>query len=202
MKNKCNQKPSATAFATGLNGKVAVITGAGGAICGAIARALSAHGASVAIWDLSKAAGNLDFMIQSGKAKIVRPGRDLTAIAYGFMTHQALETARRLMTEGIDVEVIDLRTVDDAGMDYTLIGQSIVKTGALLSVKEAPHYNSIGAKIAIECIRRYYDYFDGPPMAVTAPDIPMPVSRRLEQACIPTLDQICEAMIKTAKRQT
>jgi len=146
-------------------------------------------------------AGNLDFMIQSGKAKIVRPGRDLTAIAYGFMTHQALEAARRLMTEGIDVEVIDLRTVDDAGMDYTLIGQSIVKTGALLSVEEAPHCNSIGAKIAIECIRRYYDYFDGPPMAVTAPDIPMPVSRRLEQACIPTLDQIYEAMLKTAKRR-
>jgi 2-oxoisovalerate dehydrogenase E1 component len=146
-------------------------------------------------------AGNLDFMIQSGKAKIVRPGRDLTVVAYGIMTLRSLEAARRLEAEGVEVEVIDLRTVDDAGMDYTLIGQSIVKTGALLTVEEAPRCNSIGAKIATECVRRYYDYFDGPPMAVAAPDIPMPVSRRLEQACIPTLDQICEAMLKTAKRQ-
>ena len=117
------------------------------------------------------------------------------------MTLRSLEAARRLKAEGVEIEVIDLRTVDDAGVDYGLIGQSIIKTGALLTVEEAPRCNSIGAKIAVECVRRYYDYFDGPPAAVTAPDIPMPVSRRLEQACIPTLDQIYEAMLKTAKRR-
>lgn len=145
--------------------------------------------------------GNLDFVIQPGKAKIIRPGRDLTAVAYGIMTRRSMEAARRLEAEGVEVEVIDLRTIDDAGVDYELIGQSIIKTGALLTVEEAPRCNSIGAKIAIECVRRYYDYFDGPPAAVAAPDIPMPVSRVLEQACIPDTDQICEAMIKTAKRR-
>jgi len=145
--------------------------------------------------------GNLDFAIPSGKAKIIRPGRDLTVVAYGIMTLRSLQAAQRLAAEGVEVEVVDLRTIDDAGVDYEIIGQSIIKTGALLTVEEAPRCNSIGTKIAMECVRRYYDYFDGPPLAVAAPDIPIPVSRRLEQACIPTMEQICEAMLKTAKRQ-
>lgn len=143
----------------------------------------------------------LDFTIKLGRGKTLRAGKDVTVVAYGVMALRALEAARRLETEGVDAEVIDLRTVDDAGLDLALIGQSLMKTGALLTVEEAPRCNSIGAKIAAACVRRYYDYFDGPPGAVTGPDIPMPVSRRLEQACLPTLDQICDAMLKTAKRQ-
>jgi len=143
-------------------------------------------------------AGPPDHTVEPGKAKVVRPGRDVTVVAYAWAVVQALDAAERLAEEGVDSEIIDLRTVDDAGTDYETIGRSLMKTGTLVTVEQAPACNSIGAKIARECQRRFFDYFDGPALAVNAPDVPLPVSRRLEGLCLPSTEQIAAQIRKAA----
>jgi len=139
-------------------------------------------------------AEDLDYVVRPGKGKIVRAGSQATAVSYGFMADVAGRAAAELAEEGIDIEVIDLRTVDDAGMDYELIGRSLEKTGRLVTVEQAMSCNSIGAKIVRECEHRFFDFFDGPAVCVNAPDVPLPVSRRLEQACMPSLEQVKQAL--------
>jgi len=141
-------------------------------------------------------AGPPDHRVQPGVAKVVRAGNAVTVLAYSASVPRALAAA-----EGVDAEVIDLRTLDSAGLDYATIGRSLMKTGMLVTVEQAPATNSIGAKIAAECMRRYFDYFDGPPAVVTGPDIPLPVSRRGEQACLPTVAQVAAAIRQAAQRE-
>lgn len=141
-------------------------------------------------------AGPPDHRVRPGVAKVLRPGNDVTVLAYSASVLRALEAA-----EGLDAEVIDLRTLDSAGLDYETVGQSLRKTGMLVTVEQAPATNSIGAKIAAECTRRYFDYLDGPPVAVTGPDIPLPVSRRGELACLPDVGQVAAAIRQAARRQ-
>jgi 2-oxoisovalerate dehydrogenase E1 component len=146
-------------------------------------------------------AGPPDHCVAPGRAKVVREGRDVTAAAYGYGVTLSLRAAEQLAGEGMAVEVLDLRSVDDPGMDFEAIGGSIRKTGMLVTVEQAPAANSIGAKIAAEAQRRFYDWFDGPAGAVTGPDVPLPVSRRLERACLPTVEQVAEALRAAARRE-
>ena len=140
--------------------------------------------------------GPPDHRVRPGTAKVLRPGKAVTVVAYLSSVPRALEAA-----EGADAEVIDLRSLDSAGLDYETIGRSLMKTGMLVTVEQAPASNSIGAKIAAECTRRYFDYLDGPPVAVAAPDIPLPVSRRGEQACLPTTLQVAASIRRAAQRE-
>jgi len=145
--------------------------------------------------------GPPDYRVRPGVAKVRRPGQDVTVLAYAAGVPRALAAAGHLAAEGITAEVIDLRTLDSAGLDYETIGRSLMQTGALVTVEEAPATNSIGGKIAAECTRRWFDYLDGPPVAVAAPDIPLPVSRRGEQACIPSVAQVAAAIRQAARRE-
>jgi 2-oxoisovalerate dehydrogenase E1 component len=145
-------------------------------------------------------ANDLDYSVAPGRAKVLRAGADLTAVAYGWAARQALEAAGLLSAEGIEVEVIDLRQVDDAGMDWETIGGSIAKTGMLVTVEQAPRCGSIGGKIAAECQRRFFDQLDGPCLSVNGLDAPLPVSRRLERMCLPTVEGIAETMRRAARR--
>ena len=145
--------------------------------------------------------GPPEHVVRPGKAKVLRQGRQVTVAAYGCMVSRALEAAAELEREDIHAEVIDLRTVDDAGIDYETLGRSLGKTGMLVTAEQAPACNSVGAKIAAQCQKRFFDCFDGPPMAVNAPDVPLPVSRRLELLCIPSKDAVAEQIRKAAKRQ-
>jgi len=140
--------------------------------------------------------GPPDHRVRLGTAKVLRSGNAVTVLAYSSSVPRALEAA-----EGADAEVIDLRTLDSAGLDYETIGRSLMKTGMLVTVEQAPASNSIGAKIAAECTRRYFDYLDGPPVAVAAPDIPLPVSRRGEQACLPTTMQVAASIRQASLRE-
>lgn len=144
---------------------------------------------------------DLDYVVQPGRAKLLREGGDATVVTYGWMVPQSLEAAEILSTEGIEVDVLDLRTVDDAGLDYDAIGVSLDKTGALVTVEQAPRCNSIGAKIARECEQRFFDCLDGPTASVNAPDAPLAVSRRLEQACMPGVDEVTDVVRRAALRQ-
>jgi 2-oxoisovalerate dehydrogenase E1 component len=145
--------------------------------------------------------GPPDHRVRPGVAKVVRAGRDVTVLAYAASVPRACEAAAQLATEGVEAEVIDLRTLDSAGLDYETIGRSLMKTGLLVTVEQAPATNSIGAKIAAECTRRFFDYLDGPPTAVAAPDIPLPVSRRGEQACVPDVRRVAAVIRQSVQRK-
>ena len=138
--------------------------------------------------------GAPDHLVPEGQGAIVRAGRHVTLVSYSFMVSQCMAAAHALQSEGIDAEVIDLRTLDAAGTDYELIGKSLSRTGALVIAEQAPACGSIGPRIASECQRRFFDSFDGPPGFVAGPDVPLPVSRRMEKACIPTVADIVSAV--------
>lgn len=144
--------------------------------------------------------GPPDHLVMPGKAAVVRPGRHVTVVCYSATVPQALEAAGELAREGIEAEVVDLRTLDPAGTDYGTLGESLARTGMLVVGEQAPACGSIGPRIAAECVRRFFGSLDGPPSFVAAPSVPMPVSRRLELACIPTAADIAAAARTAARR--
>lgn len=145
--------------------------------------------------------GPPDHSVEIGKAIVRHEGNDVTVLSYGGALRLAQQAALRLAGEGVSAEVIDLRTLDDASIDYETIGESFCKTGALVTVEEAQRCNSIGPKLVRECETRWFDYLDSPAGCVNAPDIPLPVSRKLEQYCLPTVETAMETIRAAAKRQ-
>jgi len=145
--------------------------------------------------------GPPDHVVQIGKAAVRREGTDATVLTYGWGVHLALEAAGQLAGEGIEAEVIDLRTADDAGLDYEAVGHSLKKTGVLITVEQAQGCNSIGPKLIRECERRWFDCLDSPAVSVNAPDVPLPVSRRLELLCLPDVERTAAAVRRAARRE-
>jgi 2-oxoisovalerate dehydrogenase E1 component len=105
------------------------------------------------------------------------------------------------VSEGISAEVLDLRTVDDAGLDHETIGRSIRKTGAVVTVEEAQACNAIGPKLVQACEQRWFDYLDAPAASVNALNIPLGVSRRMELQCLPDVEKTVLAIRKAARRE-
>jgi 2-oxoisovalerate dehydrogenase E1 component len=143
--------------------------------------------------------GTMDYLVQYGKAKVVRPGRDVTVLTYLTGVDQCVRAAQSLEAQGISAEVIDLRTLDYTGMDFATIGESVVKTGSVLIVEQGPRSLTLGGRISDEIQERVFDYLDCPVAKVTALDVPPPVSRRLEEAVLPSQEQI-EAAIERGGR--
>ncbi len=146
-------------------------------------------------------AGDLDYCVPYGAARVARPGDALTVLTYLTGVGTCLEAAETLAEEGLEIEVIDLRTLDYAGMDYETIGESLRKTGAALIVEQAPRSQTLGARIADEIQGRWFDALDAPITHVTGWDVPPPVSRALEDAALPTMEGIRDAMRAAAKRR-
>ena len=145
--------------------------------------------------------GPPDHVVEIGKAAVRREGSQVTALAYGWGVRLAERAADELAKEGLAVEVIDLRTVDDASMDYGTIGRSLQKTGALVTVEEAQACNGIGPKVIRACEQRWFDYLDAPPASVHAADIPLGVSRRLELLCLPSVEKTVQTLRRSARRE-
>lgn len=143
--------------------------------------------------------GRLDYCVPYGKAKVVRPGKDVTVLTYLTGVGKCLEAATTLAEEGLSAEVIDLRTLDYTGMDWAAIGASVRKTGSVLIVEQAPRSMTLGGRIADEIQARFFDYLDCPVGHVTALDIPLPVSRALEEAALPSVAQIETQMARGAR---
>ncbi|NLD71846.1 MAG: MFS transporter, partial [Chloroflexi bacterium] len=114
-------------------------------------------------------ADDMDYYVQYGKARIARPGRDVTVLTHQMGLALCLQAAEDLAAEGIEAEVIDLRTVDYQGMDYATIVASVKKTGAALTVEQAERSLSLGARLADELALRCFDYLDAPVTHVTSP---------------------------------
>jgi 2-oxoisovalerate dehydrogenase E1 component len=141
----------------------------------------------------------LDYFVAYGKAKVVRPGADLTVLTYLAGVNDAVAAAEELAAEGLEVEVVDLRTLDYSGLDFDTIGQSVEKTGLVLILEQVPRSMGIASRISDEIQERFYDFLDAPVEKITAPDVPAPVSRALETAMMPDIALIKQRLRAVGK---
>ena len=132
------------------------------------------------------------YAIPLGKARIVRPGEDITLVGMSRMTLMCLEAAETLTAEGVDPEVIDLMSVSP--IDYDLIIESVRKTHRIVVVDEDTPRCGIASEICSAVAEEAFDYLDAPPTKVTAPHTPVPFSRPLEGAYIPDPPRIVGAV--------
>lgn len=132
-----------------------------------------------------------DYIVPIGKADVKRVGGDLSVITYAAMVHLALEAADLLAQEGIDLEVVDLRTL--IPLDTETIVESVRKTGKAMIVHEDNKTGGIGAEIAAVLAEDCFDSLDGPIMRIAAPDTPVPFSAPLEEFFLPKARDIVAA---------
>lgn len=137
-----------------------------------------------------------DFIVPIGKADIKREGRDITIITYGAMVHTALEAAKLLEEKGIDMEVLDLRTL--LPLDKEAIFSSVKKTNKAMILHEATKTGGIGAEVASIISEEMFDYLDGPIIRITAPDTPVPYSPPMEEFYIPKVSDVIKAAERLA----
>jgi 2-oxoisovalerate dehydrogenase E1 component beta subunit len=131
-----------------------------------------------------------------GRAAIRRPGDDITVVTYGGMLPRCLAAADALATEGIEAEVVDLRTVFPA--DHATVGASVERTGRLVVVHEDTRSSGIGAEIAARVAEERFFSLDAPIGRVAAPDAPVPFARPLEAEYVPSVERITHAIRETA----
>ena len=132
-----------------------------------------------------------DFVLPIGKAKIARPGNDMTIVAWSMGMTYALKAAEELANAGIDAEVIDLRTLKP--MDTDTIITSVQKTGRAVTVEEGWQQNGVGAEIAARIMEHAFDYLDAPVIRVSGKDVPMPYAANLEKLALPSVAEVVEA---------
>lgn len=133
-----------------------------------------------------------DYLVPIGKAAIVRQGRDVTITAYSITVGFALQAAEQLAAEGIDAEVIDLRTIRP--LDQETIIESLKKTNRLVTVEESWPFAGIGSEICTLACEKAFDYLDAPPFRVCAEDVPLPYAANLEKLALPSADKIVQAV--------
>ncbi|MBX3343832.1 MAG: alpha-ketoacid dehydrogenase subunit beta [Nitrospira sp.] len=129
-----------------------------------------------------------DFVVPLGKADVKRRGRDLSVITYGAMVHLALEAAELLSKEGIDLEVVDLRTL--IPLDKETLYESVRKTSKAILLHEDNKTGGIGAEIAALLAEECFDCLDGPILRIAPPDTPVPFSTPLEEFFLPKVSDI------------
>jgi pyruvate dehydrogenase E1 component beta subunit len=139
-----------------------------------------------------------EHLVEMGKAQIVRPGTDVTLVAYSRMTHVALEAAAELEKEGVSAEVVDLRSLRP--LDESTLVASVERTHRMVVVHEGWPYGGVGAEIADRVQRLAFDALDAPILRVTTLDVPMPYSAKLEQACMPQPERVVEAVKRLISR--
>lgn len=132
-----------------------------------------------------------DFVIPIGRAKIEREGADVTIVAFSIMVGKALEAAKKLEEQGIDAEVINLRTIRP--LDRYTILESVKKTNRIVTCEEGWAFSGIGSEIAALIGEHAFDYLDAPVTRVAGADVPMPYAANLEQLALPQIDEIVHA---------
>ncbi|MBV9430500.1 MAG: pyruvate dehydrogenase complex E1 component subunit beta [Hyphomicrobiales bacterium] len=132
-----------------------------------------------------------DFVIPIGKAKIAKPGSHVTLVAWSIGMSYALKAADQLAKDGIEAEVIDLRTIRP--MDIETVIESVKKTNRLVTVEEGWAQSGVGAEIAMRICEQAFDWLDAPPVRVTGKDVPMPYAANLEKLALPHVDEVVAA---------
>jgi len=133
-----------------------------------------------------------DYIIPFGVADVKREGTDVTIITYSRMVFRALEAAEKLAEEGVSVEVIDLRTLKP--LDMATITESVKKTGRVIGLTESYPTNSFISEVASRIYEELFDWLDAPVVRISAADVPVPMSETLEDADIPNVDRIIDAV--------
>ncbi|KXV22989.1 pyruvate dehydrogenase complex E1 component subunit beta [Gluconobacter japonicus] len=135
-----------------------------------------------------------DFILPIGKAKIEREGKDVTLVAFSIMVGVALDAAAKLAEEGIEAEVINLRTLRP--LDTETIIKSVKKTNRIVSVEEGWPVAGIGAEICTVAVEQAFDWLDAPPARVCGLDLPLPYASNLEKLALPKPEWVVEAVRK------
>jgi pyruvate dehydrogenase E1 component beta subunit len=132
-----------------------------------------------------------DFVLPIGKARIARAGKDVTFVSFSIGMTYALKAAEELAGQGIDVEVIDLRTIRP--MDIETVIESVKKTGRCVTVEEGWPQSGVGSEIVAQLMEKAFDYLDAPVLRVTGKDVPMPYAANLEKLALPSVAEVIEA---------
>ena len=132
-----------------------------------------------------------DYLVPIGKARIARPGKDVTIVTWSIGVSYALKAAAELEKDGIDVEIVDLRTIRP--MDVPAIVASVKKTGRCITIEEGYRQNSVGSEIAARLMEEAFDYLDAPVVRITGKDVPMPYAANLEKLALPNVAEIVQA---------
>ncbi|MCX8505761.1 MAG: pyruvate dehydrogenase complex E1 component subunit beta [Alphaproteobacteria bacterium] len=132
-----------------------------------------------------------NYVVPIGRARIARRGRDVTITAFSFSVKTALEAAELLAAEGIEAEVIDLRSLRP--LDIGTIVDSVKRTNRLVTVEEGWGYAGIGSEVAMQVIEHAFDYLDAPPVRVCGADVPLPYAANLEKLALPQAANVFSA---------
>ena len=133
-----------------------------------------------------------DYVLPIGRARIARPGKDVTIVAWSMGMTYALKAAEELAKDNIETEVIDLRTLKP--MDSDTIVKSVKKTGRLVTVEEGWKQSGVGSEIAARISEKAFDYLDAPVTRICGKDVPMPYAANLEKLALPSIAEIVEAV--------
>jgi pyruvate dehydrogenase E1 component beta subunit len=133
-----------------------------------------------------------DYVLPIGKARIARAGKDVTIVSFSMGMRYATQATEKLVAAGVDVELIDLRTLRP--MDTATVIESVKKTGRLVTVEEGWPQGGIGAELAAVVVAEAFDYLDAPPTRVTGKDVPMPYAANLEKLALPNVDEVIAAV--------
>jgi pyruvate dehydrogenase E1 component beta subunit len=132
------------------------------------------------------------WLVPIGKARIARPGRDATIVSFARGMIYALEAAEALAKDGIEVEVIDLRTLRPLDLETVLA--SVRKTNRIVTVEEAWPVCSVGSEICAQVAMQAFDHLDAPPAKVSGADVPMPYAANLEKLALPSTERVIAAV--------
>ncbi|MBS3848411.1 MULTISPECIES: pyruvate dehydrogenase complex E1 component subunit beta [Devosia] len=133
-----------------------------------------------------------DFVLPIGKARIARKGADVTIVSFSMGMRYATQATEKLVAAGVDVELIDLRTLRPLDSDTVI--ESVKKTGRLVTVEEGWPQGGIGAELSARVMEQAFDYLDAPVMRVTGKDVPMPYAANLEKLALPNVDEVIAAV--------
>jgi pyruvate dehydrogenase E1 component beta subunit len=140
-----------------------------------------------------------DFVLPIGKARVARTGSDVTIVSYSRGMAYALEAAKRLAEEGIEAEIIDLRTLRP--LDMATVLASVKKTNRLVTVEEAWPLCSVGTEICAAVAAEAFDHLDAPPLKITGANVPMPYAANLEKLALPSVEQVIAGVKSVCYRE-
>jgi len=133
-----------------------------------------------------------DYVLPIGKARIARPGKDVTLVSFSMGMRYATQATEKLVAAGVDVELIDLRTLRP--MDSATVIESVKKTGRIVTVEEGWPQGGIGAELCARVVAEAFDWLDAPPTRITGKDVPMPYAANLEKLALPNVDEVVAAV--------
>jgi pyruvate dehydrogenase E1 component beta subunit len=135
-----------------------------------------------------------DFILPLGRAKVERVGQHVTIVAFGIMVGVAMQAAEALAEQGIEAEVINLRSLRP--FDTATVVESVKKTNRLVSVEEGWPFAGIGAEVAMQVVEHAFDWLDAPPVRVHGLDVPLPYAANLEKLALPQPEWVVDAVKK------